>query len=305
MTGQTTDFRDWHYSAPDGLRLHARIYGEPSDALPVVCLPGLTRNARDFHGLAMHLSQRASNKRQVIAFDYRGRGGSAHDPNWQNYNLPTEAADIIAGMTALDLEHAAFVGTSRGGLIIHLLAAMRPGLLKCVVLNDVGPELGGAGLAHIRTYLERAPKPKDRAEALAIQKRVHGPAFPALANGDWERAVDALYRFEGGRPVADFDPALVKTMTTLDLDTPLPTLWPQFEGLANAPTLVLRGEHSSLLTAETLAAMHGRHAGMESVVVGGQGHAPHLDTGDLPQTIAAFIDKASGTAKQKRSAKPG
>jgi len=115
------------FSATDGLRLHAVDYGRGiSDALPLVCLPGLSRNARDFTGFAEHFVTQAAPKRRVVCFDYRGRGLSEWDKNWENYNVLTEAEDVLAGMAALGIEHAAFVGTSRGGLISMVLSAMRP-----------------------------------------------------------------------------------------------------------------------------------------------------------------------------------
>jgi pimeloyl-ACP methyl ester carboxylesterase len=281
-------FDDFFYAAPDGLRLHARIYGGPAGTtLPVVCLPGLSRNARDFHGLAPRLA----GERQVVAFDYRGRGQSAYDPDWNHYQLPVEAADVEAGLTALGIERAVFIGTSRGGLIIHLIAVMRPSLLKAVVLNDVGPVLDGEGLAHIKAYLERTPRPKDLADAIAIQRSVHGNAFPALATADWERMVGALYRMEDGGLVPDFDPKLINTLKALDLNRPIPDLWPQFEAMRDIPLLAIRGGNSKLLSHATLAEMARRHPDCTTLTVDGQGHAPVLDTGILPETIAAFIDR--------------
>ncbi len=258
----------------------------------MICLPGLTRNARDFHELALFLSRKAKTRRKVVAFDYRGRGQSAYDKDWQNYNVAVEAGDILAGLVALDIENGAFIGTSRGGLIIHVLAAMRPAVLKAVILNDIGPVLEGAGLAHIRAYLERAPKPKSIADAIAIQRATHGQAFSALTDADWERFVGALYRTNGAAPVADFDPALLKTVTSMDLSVPLPVLWPQFEGLKGVPMLAIRGENSKLLSAETLKEMAARHPAIKTITVEGQGHAPLLETGKLPRQIATFLEKA-------------
>ena len=120
-------FSNFFYQSSDNLRLHARIYGQPRpDRWPVICLPGLTRNARDFHELAIYLSQDAPMPRQVVAFDYRGRGQSDCDPSRHNYNVGTEAVDVLAGLAALGIDRAAFIGTSRGGLIIHVLGAMQP-----------------------------------------------------------------------------------------------------------------------------------------------------------------------------------
>lgn len=286
------EFSDVFYSAAEGMKLHARVYGETSDALPLVCLPGLTRNARDFHELALFLSREAENKRKVVAFDYRGRGGSEYDCNWQNYDVKIEARDIVDGLTALGIEEAAFLGTSRGGLLIFILTAMRPAAIKAVILNDVGPVLEGAGLAQIQTYLKRAPKPATFAEAIELQRSANGDAFSALSDADWERMAHALYREEGGRPVADYDPALANTMKSADFSKPLPVLWPQFDALINVPVLAIRGANSRLLSAKTLSDMAARHPRLQAITVEGQGHPPLLETGDLPQRIAAFLDKA-------------
>ncbi|MBT1155254.1 alpha/beta hydrolase [Aminobacter anthyllidis] len=296
-------FLDFFYTSQDGLKLHARIYGAESSqdatanpgSCPVVCLPGLTRNARDFHELALHLAKDAEKPRRIICFDYRGRGRSAYDPNWQNYNVGTEAADIIAGLDALGIAQATFIGTSRGGLIIHVLAMMRPALIRAAVLNDIGPVIEPTGLAHIRSYLENAPRPAGFTEAVRIQKTVHGEAFPALSDADWQRFVHAIYRDEAGTPVADYDPALLSTVLAMDLTKPLPDLWPQFEALASAPMLAIRGANSRLLSAATLEEMRRHHPRFEAITVEGQGHAPFLETGDLPDRIADFLREA-GTA---------
>lgn len=286
-------FSDYFYASQDGLKLHARIYGARNAGLPVVCLPGLTRNARDFHELALHLASDPEKPRRIICFDYRGRGQSAYDTDWKNYNVGTEAADIIAGLDALNIEQAAFIGTSRGGLIIHVLAAMRPALIKAVVLNDIGPVIEPAGLTHIRSYLENAQCPADFTDAVQIQKAVHGEAFPASTEADWQRFVRAIYRSEDGKPVADFDPALVNTVLAMDLTQPLQDLWAQFEVLSDVPMLAIRGANSRLLSAATIEEMHWRHPGLESITAEGQGHAPFLETGVLPEKIADFLRGAN------------
>jgi pimeloyl-ACP methyl ester carboxylesterase len=288
---------DFFYAAPDGLRLHARIYGEANGGVwPVVCLPGLTRNARDFHELALYLSSRANRPRKVVAFDYRGRGRSDHDPDIGHYNVGVEASDVLAGLADLDIEQAAFVGTSRGGLIVHVLGALKPAVLKAIVLNDIGPVIEAEGLAHIRSYLDRAPKPKTFDEALESQRRVHGAGFPALTDADWGRMVRAICRDTGSGWVPDFDPALVDTLAGIDFTKPLPDLWPQFDALAAIPMLAIRGGNSRLLSAATLQEMQKRHAGMETITVDGQGHAPFLETGGLPEAIAAFLDRSEKIA---------
>jgi pimeloyl-ACP methyl ester carboxylesterase len=290
-------FSDFFYPAADGLRLHARIYGSADLAgWPVVCLPGLTRNCRDFHELALFLSQQGLFPRRVVAFDYRGRGQSAHDAEVKNYNVVTEANDVLAGLDALGIASATFIGTSRGGLIVHVLGSLRPTVLRAIVLNDIGPVIEAADLAHIKDYLGKNPVPKSFAETVAALRKVHGADFPALAEDDWARMARALYREEAGGWVPDFDPKLVETLEGIDFSQPLPTLWPQFDELAAVPMLTIRGANSRLLSTETLAEMGTRHPGMETITVDGQGHAPLLETGDLPHSIARFFREAEERA---------
>ncbi|MDX8531247.1 alpha/beta hydrolase [Mesorhizobium sp. VK25A] len=293
-------FSDFFYASPDGLKLHARIYGEANaEGWPVVCLSGLTRNARDFHELALHLSSKGERPRKIIAFDYRGRGQSDHDPDIGHYNVGVEAGDVLAGLSALGIEQAAFIGTSRGGLIIHALGALKPGVLKAIVLNDIGPAIEAEGLAHIRSYLDRAPKPKTFAEAVDAQRRVHGADFPALTEADWARMVRAICRETEAGWVPDFDPALVDTLAGIDFGKPLPDLWPQFDALAAIPLLAVRGANSKLFSTATLKEMQERHHGMESITAEGQGHAPFLETGELPEKIAAFFDQVEYRVEMK------
>ncbi|RWH17808.1 alpha/beta hydrolase [Mesorhizobium sp.] len=291
-------FSDFFYAAPDGLKLHARIYGAAnSGGWPVVCLPGLTRNARDFHEIALYLSSKAKTRRKVVAFDYRGRGRSDYDPDISHYHVGVEAGDVLAGLLALGIEEAGFIGTSRGGLIIHVLGELKPAALKAIVLNDIGPVIEAEGLAHIRSYLDRAPKPKSFAEAVDAQRRVHGTGFPALTDADWARMVGAICRDTGAGLVPDFDPALVETLGDVDFSKPLPDLWPQFDALAAVPLLAIRGGNSTLLSTATLEEMGKRHPGMETITVEGQGHAPLLDTGELPKKTADFLDRAEAQSK--------
>ena len=293
-------FSDFFYMAPEGLKLHARIYGKQNGShWPIVCLPGLTRNARDFHELALYLSNGSKTPRKVIAFDYRGRGQSDYDPDIGHYNVGIEAGDVLAGLAALGVETAAFIGTSRGGLIIHVLGALKPAVLNAIVLNDIGPVIEIEGFAKIRAYLDGAPRPKTFAEAVEAQRRVHGADFPALDEADWARMVGAICRDTGAGWVPDFDPRLVDTLAGVDFSKPLPDLWPQFEALAAVPLLAIRGANSKLLSAATLQEMQKRHPGMETITVEGQGHAPFLETGELPERIAAFFDRIDNQVKQK------
>jgi pimeloyl-ACP methyl ester carboxylesterase len=281
------------YPSDDGLTLHLRDYGQQVPGvqarLPVICLPGLTRNSRDFHQLAMILSQDSIAPRRVIALDYRGRGLSDRDDNKANYNLCVEAQDVLTACRHLGIDKAIFIGTSRGGLILHFLIEMRPDLIAAVVLNDIGPQIEAEGLIQIRDDLNGAAGPKDWGDAAAMLKARHAARFPALANRDWEEIAVAIYREIDGSPVADADPAIALQLTSIDFGKPLPTLWPQYDAFSSCPLMVVRGENSALLSEAAVSAMAERHRDLNVVSAPGQGHPPLLHIEPVLQRIRTFL----------------
>ena len=289
-----SEFVSRFFTAPDGLRLHARDYpaaGGGNTRLPVVCLPGLSRNTRDFHQFALLVSGDTVAPRRVIALDYRGRGLSAHDADPANYTVPVECNDVIAACTALGLSRCLFAGTSRGGLILHVMAALRPDLIAGAILNDIGPQIEAAGLMEIRDYLAKRSTPASFEAAAAGLRHLHGAAFPALAPADWLDMAHALYTDRDGPIIADYDPKLTDQLKAIDFTKPLPTLWPQFERLAEKPLLVVRGEHSRILSAETLERMQAGRKTVETTLAQGQGHAPLLHLPNVFTPIKAFLGR--------------
>jgi pimeloyl-ACP methyl ester carboxylesterase len=279
-------------SAPDGLRLHARCYGSASAPnMPVVCLPGLTRTEADFETLATALAGDSARPRRVIALDYRGRGQSGYDPNPDNYVFQVEIADALAVLTALDCLPAIFVGTSRGGMLTMLLAAMQPAAIAGAVLNDIGPVIEPQGLMRIKSYVGKLPQPRSYEEGAEIQRRVFGAQFPKLTAGDWLAAARRSYKLENGSLVPTYDPKLAKTLEGIDFEHPLPPMWAAFDALAAVPVMVIRGGNSDLLSAATVAAMQARHDRLETLEVPDQGHAPLLAEPDTIARIADFVGR--------------
>ena len=293
ISDYATGFEERQISASDGLQLYARDYGRSDlrahERPPVVCLPGLSRNSRDFHQFALLLSRHPTEPRRVVTLDYRGRGRSAWDAKPENYSLSVECDDVLSATTALGIGHAVFVGTSRGGLLLHMLSAIRPSMLLAVVLNDIGPVIESTGLAQIKAYLTREVTPKSWEDAAALLRDIHGRAFPALSEQDWRDMADAIYAMRDGRIVADFDPALAEQLKAIDFNQPVPALWPQFAGLTAMPLLAIRGANSQLLSAETVEEMKKRHPRMRAVTASGQGHAPLLHHRDVFPEISDFF----------------
>jgi pimeloyl-ACP methyl ester carboxylesterase len=290
QTSDSSGGRIVRVRAQDGTRLAARIYqAADSSRLPLLCLPGLSRNSRDFAALGAFLSAHPAEPRTVIALDYRGRGLSEPNPDWRSYTPLVEAHDTLAVAAALGVSEAVVVGTSRGGLIAMILAGLRPDLLAGVVLNDIGPVIERAGLARIKTYLSARPRPADWQAAVAALRDVHGRFFPALSGADWLAYAQATFTeaSEGLEP--NFDPALINTLQALHGTTEIPVMWGQFAGLTRVPVLAIRGEHSDLLSPGTLAEMAERHPRLEQITVPGQGHAPLLRDSATLERVAAFL----------------
>jgi pimeloyl-ACP methyl ester carboxylesterase len=283
------------YRSQDGLSLAARIFDCPAnERLPLLCLPGLSRNARDFIRLGQYFSEHVDAPRKVVALDYRGRGLSDADPNWRNYAPAVEAQDAMAAAAAFGLERAIVVGTSRGGIVAMLLGALRPGLLGGVVLNDIGPVVEGTGLARIKTYLSERRPVRDRDEAERIVRGIAGGHFPALEDEDWRAFTDAYFVETPQGLAPQFDPSLLRTLQGLDLSEKIPALWPQFQSLARIRVLAIRGEHSDILSARTLATMAERHPNLEQFTVAGQGHPPLLRDEPTLERLRAFAARCDG-----------
>jgi pimeloyl-ACP methyl ester carboxylesterase len=283
-------------SAPDGLRLHVRRYGRRTcPALPMVCLPGLARTTADFETLARALSGESKTPRAVFALDYRGRGQSDYDRDVSHYSFQTELADILAVLAALDCMPAVFVGTSRGGILAMLLAALRPGAIAGVVLNDIGPVIEPQGLMRIKGYVGKLPQPRDYDDGAEILRRLFSGQFPKLGHDDWLAGARRTFKEEDGRLVPSYDIRLAETLEGFEPEQRLPPLWKEFDALGKLPLMVIRGANSDLLSPLTVSAMRARRTEMETIEVPDQGHAPLLSEAGIISDIAAFAarcDKA-------------
>ena len=277
-------------SARDGLRLAVRKYGwHNKDPHPVLCLAGITRNSSDFHDLAIYLASSAGGNRRIVTLDYRGRGASEYDKNPDNYTLAVEADDVVDIITALGLGEINIIGSSRGGLIAMMLASSRPGVLKSVILNDIGPVIDATGLVRIwRTY-EGKNKPTTFKEAASLRERHGKLASPAFSKDEWDKEAHRLYKSEKGKLALQFDKKLLKSLRSINLDERLSDMWPDFGALTKVPVLVIRAENSDILSKDTLEAMAALHPNMKTEIALGQSHAPILSVGRLEKTISTFI----------------
>jgi pimeloyl-ACP methyl ester carboxylesterase len=284
----TINFEEIAFTARDGLRLYARHYPAPgSRRRPVLCLAGITRNSRDFHVIASALANDPVKPRPVYTVDTRGRGQSAHDPNWKNYSVPVEMGDVLDFLTLRSLADVAVLGTSRGGIIATVMAAAQPSAIGCVVLNDIGPVIEIDGLSRIAGYIGRIPLPHSWADAGRIVKDMNARQFTRITDDGWIEIARQFFNEAGGKPTAGYDPALSNSLSVLD--GPMPALWPQFEAMKRVPLMVLRGENSDILSAATVEEMGRRHPRFTAHTVRWEGHAPFLRDDHTIAQVAAFL----------------
>lgn len=283
-------FRDVFCQSADGLKLHAKVIGpDNSTALPVLCLPGLTRTADDFDDIARAIATSPSAPRKVVSVDYRGRGLSDYDPDPAKYTVPVELGDVLTIAASLGISRAILLGTSRGGLISMAMAAAQPKLLAGVILNDIGPALEIGGLMKIKGYIADPPPRETWDEAARGLKELFGTVFPSLTDDDWMAWARRAFREKaGGGLERTYDLKLSHTLDGLDPANPLPQVWELFNALAGVPLMLIHGALSDLLSRQGVQDMIARRPDIDLVTVADQGHAPLLADKSTIDRIVAF-----------------
>ena len=266
------------FETADGVSLH---FTDEGDGLPVLALAGLTRNGGDFDHVAPHLPVR------LIRMDYRGRGQSDWaDP--ETYTIPQEAQDALALMDHLGLDKVAILGTSRGGLIAMVLAAVAHERLLGVALNDIGPEIADKGLDVIKDYIGRRPAQKNYAEAAAFRAKVW-THFEGVPMERWLAEVRNHYEDREDGLHLRYDPKLRDAV--LKSVAPAPDLWPTFDLFEGLPLALVRGANSDLLTLDCADEMARRRPDMIRAEVPGRGHVPFLDEPEALAALTAWVEK--------------
>jgi len=287
---------DGFWDARDGTRLHYRDYsGGREGQPPILCLHGLTRNARDFASLA----ERLAGAWRVLTVDFRGRGESGYAKDPASYVPLTYASDVEALLATLSIERYVAFGTSLGGIVTMLLASAAPERIAGALLNDVGPELDPVGLARIRSYVGKAAWHPTWMHAARAVAEANGDVHPGFDIENWLGMAKRLYRLNAaGRIVLDYDMKIAEPFRVPGNEA-APDMWPMFEALAGKPVLVVRGATSDILPARAAEAMVARLGdGAELVTVPDTGHAPTLDE---PQAVAA-IDRLLARVAAEHSA---
>ena len=276
-----TDFKDCYWSSRDGLKLHYRDYPGREDRPPVLCLPGLTRNARDFGELAEHLC----GEWRVLCPDMRGRGDSAYAKDSASYNPMQYVDDVALMLEAAGIDRVVIIGTSLGGLMTMAMAMTMPQLIVAAALNDIGPKIELEGLERIRDYVGQGRSFPTWMHAARAMQETHGQMFPDYQIADWLAAAKRTMTLGGnGRIVFDYDMKIAEPLGKMDPDSQV-DLWPGLDALAGKPLLLIRGALSDLLSESTLEQVRQRLPGAETVTIANVGHAPSLNE---PEAVAAI-----------------
>ncbi|MEH3048051.1 alpha/beta fold hydrolase [Sphingomonas adhaesiva] len=295
-----SEFRDLFWWSADGIRLHARDYAGPagSDAPPVICMAGLTRNARDHATLAGILAR----DRRVIAVDFRGRGESGYAKDPMTYVPLTYAQDMVALLEDQRIDRFVAIGTSLGGIVTMLLAGMLPGRIAGAVLNDVGPEIEPAGLARIRGYVGRSSTWPTWMHAARGVQEMNADVYPDWGIEQWLGMAKRLYRLNSaGRIVLDYDMKIAEPFR-LPGGEAGPDMWRALAALAGVPVLVVRGARSDILSAATAQRMMQALPMAELVTLPRIGHAPVLDEPEAVAGIERLLGRVPGAKSLEQRA---
>ncbi len=287
-----TEYTDGFWESADGLKLHYRDYAARSaakeDRPPIVCLPGLTRNARDFEPVA----EAFGGEWRVICVDFRGRGESDYAKDAATYVPPQYVADMLAFFEQTGIARAVVIGTSLGGMVAMLMALAAPHRLAGVVLNDIGPVFETEGLERIMDYVGQGRSyPTWMHAARELQDSSRG-IYPAFAISDFLRlAKRTMCLSSNGRIQLDYDMKIAEPIAAAarQRDAPAFDMWPAFRALAGRPLTVLRGELSDLFSHETLMQMQAEIPDLEAVTVPGAGHVPTLEEPEAQRAIARLL----------------
>lgn len=265
-------------------RLHYTEWGNPTNK-PLICVHGLSRNGRDFDTLAKALSQKGY---WVICPDIAGRGLSDWLLNPADYDLKQYLHDILALLARLQVEQADWLGTSMGGLIGIALSSFAKSPIKRLILNDIGPDICNDGIRHIKTYWSTTAlnfNSLDKAEQY-FRRSLQG--YGAMSDEQWRHLTKcSLKPTPTGGYTLRCDPNIRIPDFTLADQQHLWDCWQQ----VRCPTLLIRGEHSDILSSQTVMKMQQNHKHLSFHEILETGHAPSLATVEHIELIEQWLNK--------------
>lgn len=287
------EWTDRYWNSADGVKLHYRDHDGDREGPPILCIPGLTRNARDFEPVA----DRFAGDWRVISIDLRGRGGSAFDPDPANYRPMVYIADILKLLDQLGIADAVFVGTSLGGLCTMALALGDRERIAGALLNDIGPVVDKAGINRIAGYVGKDVRFGGWDDAMDQISARNQDVYPDYSRADWERFIRRVAREDGDAVVFDYD---MRIAGNFESATTAPDMWPMYRALDGRPVTILRGELSDLLAVDVAERMASAISDAELVTIPRVGHAPSFDEPESIDALDRLLDRVVEAQKKGR-----
>ncbi len=288
-----TEPRLAHVQCLDGKGLHRMAYwewGDPANPRVLVCVHGLSRQGRDFDTLAQDLA----GDYRVICPDVVGRGQSDWLTDPAGYAIPAYVADMVTLIARLNVQQVDWVGTSMGGLIGLVLASLPNSPVRRLVLNDVGPVIQPEAMRRIGSYLGQ-PQHWATLDEAADELWAISQGFGPHTREQWLALTRPQLVAQELNGVAGFkshyDPAIavpVKAITPEAAAAGEALLWFSYDRIT-APTLLLRGAQSDLLSPATAQAMTQRGPRAQLHELPGVGHAPTLVAADQRAAVRRFL----------------
>jgi pimeloyl-ACP methyl ester carboxylesterase len=280
-------WQDGTWQSEDGLTLHYRDYAGPADKPAIVCIPGLTRNARDFEPVA----EAFGGQWRVICVELRGRGESDYAKDSSTYVPEIYVKDLLALFEVLDVDKVVALGTSLGGILSVLLANILPQKFAGLIINDIGPVIEPAGITRIRGYVGQGGSYPTWMHAARSLRETIADAYPDFTISEWLRLAKRLMVVSNsGRIGYDYDMRIADPLAEHGEAAPS-DLWDAWKALPDIPKLVLRGELSDLLSAATLQRMEVEIAELDTLTVARTGHVPTLDEPEVQAAINKLLDR--------------
>lgn len=278
-----------HVQCLDSQGLHRMAYwewGDPANPKVLVCVHGLSRQGRDFDTLAQAMSA----EYRVVCPDMVGRGQSDWLADPSGYQIPAYAADMVTLLARLNAGTVHWVGTSMGGLIGLVVAALKHSPVSRLVLNDVGPVVEPDALARIGSYLGAPVRWKSLEEAADALWAI-SQGFGPHTREQWLALTRPMLKADGDGfiPHYDLDIAVpFRSLTPEMVKTGEAQVWAMYESL-RCRVLLLRGADSDLLSPATAKAMTERGPKAELREFAGVGHAPMLNSADQVSAVREFL----------------
>lgn len=255
---------------------------------PLLCLASELGNSREHDKFVLTIANDARSPARIYTLDLRGRGRSDYK-NVAQSDVSTDADDLISFCDANNLHHIDIVVSGYSVFAVLHALTKRPGLVRKLVLNDAAPEFDPVGIARHAALMHRNATPSNWSDCAAQLERDKGAEFPQFDTQDWQDMAHQIWRDDNGHPVPDYAKDLKRWSNLVDYDSRRPSLWPEFGILRNRPVLLVRGEHSDLVTQQIVEIMQSSHDDLNMLLAANQGHVPQLDRDGLSVQVLEFL----------------